>query len=62
MTVEQTEGSSSNAGKITIGIIVAVILLVVCVCCVIFFGLTLLGPAVGNVFSNIIEELATPVP
>ena len=28
----------------------------------VIFGLALLGPAIGNVFSNIIQEIGTPVP
>ena len=42
-------------------IIVAIIFVVlVCCCLATFVLLAILGPAVGTVFSNIIEELATP--
>ncbi len=36
--------------------------LLCCVSVVIIAVLTLLGPSIGNVFSNIIENLATPTP
>jgi len=47
----------------TILIIIAV-LLVVCVlaACCIFVILALTGPSVGNVFSNIIQNMPTPTP
>ena len=58
------EEKKSNTTLIII-IVAVVVLIVLCCCCV--FGLwlfpTLLGPSVGNVFSNIIEGLEmTPVP
>jgi hypothetical protein len=46
-------------------IAVIVILVLICICCVLIAGVLILaGPAVGNVFSNMIEtiEAATPVP
>jgi hypothetical protein len=46
-------------------IIAVVVVLVLCCCCfgAVFLSLSLMGPAVGNVFSNIIEGLElTPVP
>ena len=47
-------------------IIAVVVIIVLCCCCLlafIFLGPMLLGPSVGNVFSNIIEGLElTPVP
>jgi hypothetical protein len=46
-------------------IIAVVVIIVLCCCCLIavFGSLTLMGPAVGNVFSNIVEGLeVTPVP
>ncbi len=49
---------------IIILIVVAVILLLCC-CCLVVFGLlgpSLLGPDVGNIFSNIQQGLMTPVP
>ena len=47
----------------TILIIIAVLLIVcaLAICCVIAI-LTLLGPSVGNVFSNVIENLPPPTP
>lgn len=61
---EPTEEKKSNTALIII-IVVVLVLIVLCCCCV--FGVwlvpTLLGPSVGNVFSNIIEGLeTTPVP
>lgn len=46
-------------------IIAVVVLVVLCCCCIIgiYVLLLLMGPAVGNVFSNIVEGLEmTPVP
>ncbi|UCC88229.1 MAG: hypothetical protein JSV81_02690 [Anaerolineales bacterium] len=46
-------------------IIAVVVLIVLCCCCLIavYGSLALMGPAVGNVFSNIVEGLEiTPVP
>ncbi len=59
--VEPTEEKKSNITLIVI-IVVVVVLIVLCCCCVL--GVLLFsGPAVGNVFSNIIEELQmTPAP
>ena len=58
---EPMEEKKSNTTLIII-IIVVVVLIVLCCCCVLA-TLTLAGPAVGNVFSNIIEELEmTPMP
>jgi flagellar basal body-associated protein FliL len=58
---EPTEEKKSNTTLIII-IVVVVVLIVLCCCCVLgtlFLG----GPAVGNVFSNIIEGIEmTPVP
>jgi flagellar basal body-associated protein FliL len=58
---EPTEEKKSNLTLIII-IVVVVVLIVLCCCCVL--GTMLLaGPTVGNVFSNIIEELEmTPMP
>ena len=60
--IESTTGTGKGMGiGLGIGIAIIVILvLVMCVCVAIF---CLLGPAVGNVFSNIVENLEmTPVP
>jgi len=55
------EEKKSNTVLIII-IVVVVVLIVLCCCCV-FGTLLLSGPAVGNVFSNIIEGLeVTPAP
>jgi hypothetical protein len=56
--------SPATKSKLPTIVIIIVVLLVVCVlavCCVIA-ALTLLGPSVGNVFSNIIENMPTPTP
>jgi hypothetical protein len=53
----QVPPKKSNTGLI-IGIVVAVVL---CCCCVaVIAGLTLLGPAVGNIFSSVNQGLKTP--
>lgn len=49
-------------GKSVFCAVIVPIVLVVIVACVIIAILTLIGPAVGNVFSTMIEELATPMP
>ncbi len=48
-----------SKGKIPTVVVILIILLVLCIvipCCIIVL-LSLLGPAVGNVFSNIILEI-----
>jgi hypothetical protein len=55
-------GSDMQAKKtnvwLIVGIVVAVILILTCCCIAIFaFGPVLLGPAIGNVFENIVEGL-----
>ena len=48
---------------ITILIIVVVLIVLCCICALLVPAiLALLGPSVGNVFSNIQEGLMTPVP
>ncbi len=42
-------------------IIIVVVVILLCCCCT-FVSLFLLGPTVGNVFSNIILNLGTPTP
>lgn len=58
-TQAQDQGAKKNNTMIIIGVVVAVLL---CLCIVCFVGMFLLGPAVGNVFSNVIENLVTPTP
>jgi hypothetical protein len=61
---EPTEEKKSNTTLIII-IVAVVVLVVLCCCCVLAFWLIplLLGPAIGNTFSNIIEGLEmTPMP
>ncbi len=63
MQTPQPTSPTATSKLPTIVIIIAV-LLIVCVlaaCCVIVV-LAMLGPSVGNVFSNIIENLPTPTP
>ncbi|MBN1147581.1 MAG: hypothetical protein JXA78_10010 [Anaerolineales bacterium] len=49
--------------KMSPWVIVGIIFLVlVCCCILVFVLLAMLGPAVGSVFSNIIEEIGTPMP
>jgi hypothetical protein len=47
--------------SIVAALIIPIVGLVITVCAVIF-GLALLGPAIGDVFSQIIRELSTPAP
>jgi hypothetical protein len=67
MTVEnqefeqQPQEKKSNRTLIIILVVVAVLIL--CCCLAIFVGPLIFGPAVGNVFSNIVEGLeVTPGP
>jgi flagellar basal body-associated protein FliL len=58
---EPMEEKKSNTTLIII-IVVVVVLIVLCCCCVLG-TVAISGPAIGNVFSNIIEELEmTPMP
>jgi hypothetical protein len=48
---------------ITVLIIVIVLIVLCCICALLVPTiLALLGPSVGNVFSNILEGLVTPTP
>jgi flagellar basal body-associated protein FliL len=60
---EYQEPKQNNTTR-NIIIAVAVVIFLCCCCIVaIWAGLLLMGPAVGNVFSNVIQELeVTPVP
>ena len=44
--------------------VIIAIIVVILICCnlAVFLILALLGPSVGTVFSNIIEQIGTPVP
>ncbi len=63
---EYQEQEPAAPNNTTRNIIIAVVVIVVLCCCLlaalIFVGPLLLGPTVGNVFSNIIEGLETPIP
>jgi len=62
MTEYQTPPQNNTTRNIIIAVVVIIVL---CCCCLIavYAGLSLMGPAVGNVFSNIVEGLeVTPVP
>jgi hypothetical protein len=61
MTDYQEPARSNTTRNIIIAVVAIV---VVCCCCLIavYGGLLLAGPSVGNVFSNIVEGLVTPVP
>jgi hypothetical protein len=56
-----TDGQTESRRILTIGLIILAIVvaigLVVCLCLAAPFFLALLGPAVGNVFSNIILNI-----
>lgn len=62
MTEYQEPAQNNTTRNIIIAVVVIVVL---CCCCLIavYAGLLLAGPAVGNVFSNIVEGLeVTPIP
>jgi hypothetical protein len=61
MTDYQEPAQSNTTRNIIIAVVAIV---VVCCCCLIaiYGGILLVGPSVGNVFSNIVEGLVTPVP
>jgi predicted PurR-regulated permease PerM len=51
--------------KFPVWLIILLVLLVVCcltVICVVFVVPSLMGPAIGNIFSNVINSLTTPTP
>jgi pilus assembly protein Flp/PilA len=49
-------------GKAVISSIVILVLLIVLVAIVVIVVLALLGPAIGNVFSDVLTEIGTPIP
>jgi hypothetical protein len=49
-------------GKSIVAAVVIPITLLVIITCVTVISLTLLGPAIGDVFSQIVDELSTPLP
>ncbi len=63
ITPEIVEEPKSNTTKIIV-IVVVVVVLCICLCmCVFLMVPTLLGPSIGNVFSEIEYELMlTPIP
>ena len=64
-TPTQAVGSPAKKKNpwITVLIIFAVLIFVCCICALLVPTiLALLGPGIGNVFSNIIEGLVTPTP
>ena len=54
---QPTGGSAGKIIGITVGVIVALFVCIVLAACATLFMLALLGPAIGNVFSNIILEI-----
>jgi small neutral amino acid transporter SnatA (MarC family) len=62
--VPPTETPVKKKNPWIIVLIIVVVLLVICCICALLVPtiLALLGPSVGNVFSNIIEGLGTPTP
>ncbi|MEW6716079.1 MAG: hypothetical protein AB1345_01045 [Chloroflexota bacterium] len=67
MTEEISEVTTGEGKSKTWVIVLVVVLAVLFICCLcillIAFGIpAILGPAVGEVFSNIIQELGTPIP
>lgn len=49
-------------GRAVISSVALLVVIVVLVACVVVVFLALLGPAIGTVFSNIIQDLGTPMP
>jgi hypothetical protein len=61
-TQQPAEGGKSRTGLI-VAIIVGLIVLCCCLVIIVVFAVpALMGPAIGNVFSNIIQGLGTPTP
>jgi len=58
VTFEPSDKGSSSAIVIVIGLILVFVLIPIVVIAI----LLLLGPVIGNVFSNIVENLGTPTP
>jgi hypothetical protein len=58
----EPEPKKGMSGWVIALIIIAALIVICCIC--IFASLLLLGPAVGNVFSTMVEtlEAATPMP
>jgi uncharacterized protein YqhQ len=63
ITPEIVEEPKSNANKIIITVVIVVVLCI-CICLCVFVVLpTILGPTIGNVFSDVVDEmLLTPMP
>jgi hypothetical protein len=63
ITPEVVEEPQNNTTKTILIIVIVIVVLCICLCLCIFGGLTILGPTVGNVFSEIEYELMlTPMP
>jgi hypothetical protein len=64
-TVVTSPGGQQRRLPVWAIVLIALFVLALCAigaCLLIPVILTLLGPSIGNVFSNVIEELETPVP
>ena len=61
-SIEPASAEKKSNTWMIVGIFAIVILCCCLIACGVIFMLTLLGPSVGNVFSTIIEEVATPMP
>jgi hypothetical protein len=53
---------SLTTGRAVVSVLWPIILGLFLACCGVFFTLVLAGPAIGNVFSSIMEGIGTPVP
>lgn len=62
--VNQETPSGGGGKALGIGVGIGIVIIVVCVLAICFIVgiLCLLGPVVGSVFSNIVENLGTPTP
>ena len=60
--VENTKSGTANTTKIILFSLGGLVIVLFLVACCVIAVLLVLGPAVGNVFSNIVENLPTPTP
>ena len=62
MDVPQPAAPAKSKLSTTVVVILVVLAACILLCVCLVVVLALLGPATGNVFSNIIQELVTPTP
>ena len=63
ITPEVVEEPKNNTTKTILIVAIVIVVLCICLCLCVIGGLTIMGPTVGNVFSEIEYELMlTPMP